>query len=261
MKQAIMIKWALGCAGFALLTGGASMIAYGKKKAVTDQPVKMEHKEAEHKKPATAYKRITPQDMNLRVAMRQLWVDHAVWTHEYLVFATQDIGADYKKLAAARLLKNQDDIGNAIIPVYGEKAGKKLASLLRDHILIAVEVVDAAKKGDTQALKKADEKWHSNAKDIAKFLHGANPQQWGEADLVAMLNNHLALTTKEAVALLGKQWADVVSLYDEIIAQLMMMADQLSTGIVKQFPEAFGYRPIRKMVRKAPDKMHLKKKA
>ena len=194
-----------------------------------------------------------------RIAMRQLWVDHAVWTHEYLLATAQDI-ADYKKLSAERLLRNQDDIGNAVMPFYGEAGGKKLSALLRDHIVIATEVVDAAKSGNQEALKKADAKWHANAKDIAVFLSGANPKNSLEKALITMLNKHLELTTKEAVALLGKKWADVITVYDEVIAQLMMMADNLSKGIVKQFSEKFGHKPVKRALKALKEKIKWEKK-
>ena len=54
-----------------------------------------------------------------------------------------------------------------------------------------------------------------------------------------MLDEHLRLTTEEAKARLGKRWADDVDLYDRIFAQAMHMADALTDGIVKQFPDRF----------------------
>ena len=54
-----------------------------------------------------------------------------------------------------------------------------------------------------------------------------------------MLNEHLALTTREAVDRLQKNYSDDVSNFDSIFNQAMMMADTLSSGIVKQFPNRF----------------------
>lgn len=283
MKHSMITKFMLGSLGLVLLVSAAGM--FGRYDASVDNKAEKTTKVGEkptkkitHKKAAPMHKRMTLKDVGLHTAMRQLWVEHAVWTHEYLVFATHDIAAEYKKLAAERLLRNQDDIGNAIVPFYGKDAGKKLAALLRDHIMIAVEVVDAAKAGNQDvskkavvaidaaktdgqdALKKALDKWHANAKDIAAFLHSANPENWSEEALITMLNKHLELTTKEAVALLKGQWADVVTLYDEVIMQLMMMADDLSMGIVKQFPDKFDYQPMRKMIHQMREKMHWNKK-
>jgi len=51
-----------------------------------------------------------------------------------------------------------------------------------------------------------------------------------------MLNEHLALTTQEATARLEKNWTADVAAFDKIFDQAMHMADALTDGIVKQFP-------------------------
>ncbi len=51
-------------------------------------------------------------------------------------------------LTAQRLLDNQKDIGNAVADFYGRDGADKLTSLLRDHILIAADLVTASKAGD-----------------------------------------------------------------------------------------------------------------
>lgn len=173
---------------------------------------------------------------SLDEAMRKLWTEHVVYTRLYIISAVN--GSDDAKATAARLLKNQEDIGNAIVPYYGAAAGKKLTDLLKQHILIAVDLVSAAKAGETAKQNDADRKWHQNAADLATFLSGANPN-WPRQAVLDMLNNHLALTTKEAVYRLQKNYAEDISNYDAIFNQAMMMADTLSSGIVKQFPAKF----------------------
>src|SRR6478735_11405694 len=60
----------------------------------------------------------------LRTNMRKLWEDHVTWTRNVILCLTDGLpGTDQ---AVKRLLKNQDDIGNAIKPVYGEATGTKL---------------------------------------------------------------------------------------------------------------------------------------
>jgi hypothetical protein len=54
--------------------------------------------------------------------------------------------------------------------------------------------------------------------------------------LLDMLNEHLMLTTQEAVARLQQRWGDDVATFGQIFAQAMTMPDALSEGIVKQFP-------------------------
>jgi hypothetical protein len=169
----------------------------------------------------------------LREGMRKLWTDHVVWTRQYIVdVAAGSASAD---AASKRLLRNQEDIGNAIVPYYGSAAGAKLTDLLKQHILIAVDVVAAAKAGDNPKLADADKRWHDNAADLAAFLSGAN-KNWPKAALLSMLNEHLALTTQEATARLQQRWDDDIAAFDKVLSQAIMMADALSDGIAKQFP-------------------------
>jgi len=166
--------------------------------------------------------------------MRMLWEEHITWTRMYIVSAVAD-SQDTDK-AAARLLRNQEDIGNAIKPFYGNEAGDKLTALLKEHILTAAEIIKEAKAGNSTAA--AEKKWFSNADEIAAFLSKANPN-WPEKVVKDMLYNHLTLTKEEAVARLTKDYDADIAAFDKIHKQALEMADALSGGIVKQFPEKF----------------------
>jgi len=170
-------------------------------------------------------------------AMRKLWEDHITWTRLYIVsFAA---GLPDTDAVAARLLQNQDDIGNAIRPVYGNDAADKLTQLLKDHITGAVDLLKAAKAGDTAATKTASDKWYANADDIATFLNSANPDNWPLDDLKNEMKMHLDLTLGEATAhLKGDSTADIKA-YDDVHNEILSMADMLSSGIIKQFPDMF----------------------
>lgn len=174
--------------------------------------------------------------VELKMAMRKLWEEHIVYTRGYIISAVA--GLPDSDATAQRLLRNQDDIGNAVKPYYGDAAGKKLSALLRDHILIATEVVKAAKAGDKPQLAKVQAQWTANGKDIAAFLSGANPH-WQRKALEEMLQVHLDLTSREVVARLGKDWAADIKAYDEGHAHMLMFADMLADGIARQFPDKF----------------------
>ena len=173
----------------------------------------------------------------LRQDMRKLWTDHVVWTRDYIVAAVGDQpGA---QAAAARLLKNQEDIGAAIAGVYGKPAGDKLTTLLKEHITIAVDVIKFAKAGDKANQSQADAKWKKNGEEIAGFLAKANPN-WPRATLVDMMNKHLSTTTDEVVARLTKNWDADVRAFDAVYNHILMMADALTDGILKQHPQKFA---------------------
>jgi hypothetical protein len=56
----------------------------------------------------------------LRLDMRMLWEEHITYTRNYIISALGDLPD--QDAVAKRLLRNQDDIGNAIKPYYGEDA-------------------------------------------------------------------------------------------------------------------------------------------
>lgn len=80
---------------------------------------------------------------------RELWTDHVVYTRNYIVSVAA--GLPDTAEVAQRLLRNQDEIGEAIRPYYGDAAATQLASLLRNHIQLAAKTLVAA-KGTTTAM-------------------------------------------------------------------------------------------------------------
>jgi len=172
----------------------------------------------------------------LRENMRALWSDHVIWIRDYIVAAVGD--QPDQQAAAARLMKNQEDIGAAVAVYYGQPAGAKLTGLLKSHIAIAVDLIKAAKAGDKAAQQQATQSWNRNAEEIADFLSSANPN-WPRATLVSMMNTHLSTTTDEVVARLTKNWDADVRAFDAVYHHILAMSDALSDGIVKQFPNKF----------------------
>ena len=186
----------------------------------------------------TAGAKAKVDDQAFHDAMRQLWEDHITWTRLVIVSIANDLpdtGA-----TVGRLLQNQQDIGDAIKPFYGDAAGEQLSALLTDHILIAAEILQAAKTGDDAALNDAIARWYANADDIAAFLHAANPEEWPLEEMKMMMREHLDLTLDEAVAYLQGDHEASVAAYDEIHHQILHMADMLSEGIIRQFPQKFN---------------------
>ncbi len=179
----------------------------------------------------------SPAAVALRQDMRKLWTDHVVWTRDYTIAAVAD--QPDAQAAAARLMKNQEDIGNAVGKFYGAPAGQQLTTLLKEHISIAVDLIKAAKAGDKSAQQKADTRWQENGVQIADFLSKANPN-WPRATLVEMMKMHLSTTTNEVVARLNKNWEGDVRAFDAVYDHILKMADALADGIVKQFPDKFA---------------------
>ncbi len=173
----------------------------------------------------------------LHDAMRGLWEDHIVWTRMAIIGIVDD--RPDQSFAVDRLLRNQDDIGDAIKPFYGEAAGEALSGLLREHIIGAAELLAAVKSGDADAIQAASDAWYVNGDEIGAFLADANPRNWDREEMQAMMRDHLDLTLAEAAARLSGDFAGDVAAYDEIHGQILHMADMLTDGIVAQFPGSF----------------------
>jgi hypothetical protein len=180
---------------------------------------------------------VTRKELVFRGEMRRLWEDHITWTR--LAVISLISGSPDTNATVARLLRNQADIGNAVKPFYGKAAGNALTRELRGHILIAADLIAAAKAGDQAKLAEAQSRWERNADDIAALLNRANPRYWSRSALRAMLGEHLRLTTAEVVARLGGNWEADVAAYDQVHRHALRMADTLAFGLVKQFPRRF----------------------
>ncbi|MGH9222423.1 MAG: hypothetical protein ACRD2W_01155, partial [Acidimicrobiales bacterium] len=170
-------------------------------------------------------------------SMRRLWTDHVAWTRLFIVSAVA--GLPDTEATAGRLLQNQADIGDAVANFYGKDARSTLTGLLRDHILVAADLVGAAKTGDNAGVSKASDAWYVNADQIAEFLAGANAA-WPVDSLKVMMKGHLDQTLAEATAQLTGDYARSVAEYDHIVSHVLDMADTLSAGLVSAFPDRFN---------------------
>jgi hypothetical protein len=190
---------------------------------------------------ATADAATTTSRLALHDASRKLWEDHITWTRCFIVSAaTLSANLPDRGPTTDRLLQNQVDLGNVIRSYYGDRAGDDVTALLRQHILLAAQIIDAAKAGDTAGQQQALDAWYANANQIATYLHRLNPRNWSISALKSLLTEHLDLTLEEAVDRLGGRYTEDVADYEPVHVQILQLADTLSDGIVAQFPDRFG---------------------
>ncbi|PGV60300.1 acetylglutamate kinase [Bacillus cereus] len=180
--------------------------------------------------------RVSKNENFLKGYMRSLWEQHVAWTRLAIIgiiFNLPDVN-----VTVGRLLQNATHMGLSLEPFYGENAVKKYSALIKDHLVIAADLVKAAKAGDQNAAAAIEKKWYANGDEIVEFLTSINPYIEKE-EFRKMFYKHLALTKAEALAFLNKDYDASVKLYDKIEKEALEMADMITDAIVKQFPQVF----------------------
>ncbi|WP_028784431.1 hypothetical protein [Thalassobacillus devorans] len=180
---------------------------------------------------------ISPAEDKLKSDMRSLWEEHVAWTRMTIISLTFNL-PDVNEVIT-RLLQNATDMGNALRPLYGDQIGHKFGDLIKEHLLIAADLVKAALAGDQQAAAEAEKKWYANADEIAVFLSTITPFLT-EDSVREMFYKHLDLTKMEAVVMIQMDYKKDIAIYDEIEEQALEMSDAITDAIVKQFPGVFG---------------------
>jgi hypothetical protein len=178
------------------------------------------------------------EEMAVYTGMRDLWSDHMQWT-----YATVD--AFFHNETALqptldRLLQNQQDIGAAVVPYFGQNAGDELSALLTTHINQAVPVLSSAQDGNEAALQAALNDWYGNAQDIADLLSALNPDLWPPSVMRPMMQHHIDTTVAYSLDLLDGDYQKAIMDFDEANDHMMMFADVLSAGILAPEPTTFS---------------------
>jgi hypothetical protein len=174
--------------------------------------------------------------INLSNQMHLVWEQHVSWTRMTITSIVFDL--PNVEPVTARLLRNPTDMGRIFRHYYGNQIAFEFIQLFTDHLVIAAELVKAAKAGDNEKVEDANRRWYKNANEIARFFAQINPY-WSEGEWRNMLHEHLRLTAAEAVTMLKGDYVADIELYDEIELQALMMADEMTRGIIRQFPGEF----------------------
>jgi len=168
---------------------------------------------------------------------RKLWEDHITWTRIVILGILDELPGT--NAYVDRLIQNYEDMEDALAPYYGDDA-EVLGDLIQDHLVIAAEILTAAKSGDTDAMNDAIDRWYENGHDIAVQMNEMNPKLWPLEETEQMWVEHLDATLAEAVAHLEGRFEDEVAAYDLVHDLALEMADFFSNGVIRQFPGRFS---------------------
>ena len=173
--------------------------------------------------------------VSYRMNSRYYWAEHINYTRNAIISIVAGLG-DLTAITA-RLMKNQEDIGDLLRPYYSTEAVDRLVVLLKDHITGALDIVKAAKAGeDLVPLQTA---WQQKATLIAEFLNSVNSVNWPKMLVAPMWAEHMDLTVKQAQARLAGRWDEDIAAYDAEHKCIIDFAEVFSVGVVSQNLESF----------------------
>ncbi|MDD4003223.1 MAG: acetylglutamate kinase [Clostridia bacterium] len=172
------------------------------------------------------------QQVMLSNTIRRLWFEHILWTRFFIISTAEELGD--LEFVTQRLLKNPSDFGEVLGKFYDKSVADRFIKLFTDHLLIAADLVNAAKAGDSKSAEMARIRWYDNADDIAGFFAKINPF-WSERQWQQMLYEHLELTEEEAAQRLAGNYQRDIELFDDIEEQALHMADVMTRGLLRQF--------------------------
>jgi hypothetical protein len=168
---------------------------------------------------------------------RKLWEDHITWTRMAIIGILD--GLPGTGAYVNRLLQNPGDMAAALRPYYGSQADV-LGDLVKDHLVIAAEMLTAAHNGDAAGFNDARARWYDNGNQLAVQMNQMNPQFWPLDMTRSMWIEHLDVTLREATTNLSGDYAGDVAAYDQAHLMALDMADYISNGVIRQFPNAFN---------------------
>lgn len=175
---------------------------------------------------------LTPKEVKLYNLLRRLWIEHVMWTRFFLISTAANLGdLDY---VTNRLLENPKDFAYLLSMFYSNQKASDFEKLFTEHLMIASQLVNAVKAGDTKTADEQRKLWYENADQIANFLGNINPN-WDSKVWQSMLYNHLEMTENEAAQILTGQYEDSIMQYDLIQEEALLMADEMACGLIKQF--------------------------
>ncbi|MBS0229018.1 MAG: hypothetical protein JSS23_10030 [Proteobacteria bacterium] len=211
----------------------AIAVGLGLPMAASSTPAATQH--AAHAHAQTAAATTVPAAPQLHAALRGLWHGHVVNTRAYAMAVKKGDAAAAAKAAEATVA-NAQEIANAVAGFYGDDAGKGMMKLLGGHWAGVKALTDASHAGNQAGIDKAMQDLTVNAGEIAKFLHGANPDNWPEATVDGLLLAHAAHHKAQVAEIMAGNMTAEAKTWKAMQDHMNTIADALAGGIAAQFP-------------------------
>jgi hypothetical protein len=167
----------------------------------------------------------------LRAAIKKLWEEEGLFARNYLLSVLNGSGdvAD----AEARWLKNQDDLAESVNAVYPAASITDFSALLRNHVSIAKQIIQAVKTNNASGIPALQTQWNANADAITNFLSVLN-SHWAADEIKDILYKHRQYILGQATSRLAGNWTADINQHDLDRFYLLKLADLLTDGIANK---------------------------
>jgi hypothetical protein len=174
----------------------------------------------------------------MKKGFRDLWLGHIYWVqHAVLDSATNSL--TQRDAVKKEVDSNTKQIAGMIMPFYGEAASQKFMNLLDTNISAVRAYSEATVAGDKSSQDAALARLESNSDDIGAFFSGVNPylQKDKVRGLFAAHGAHHVLQINQYKR---KEYANLEKTWAMMREHIYVIADTLTTALVKQFPDKFS---------------------
>lgn len=179
----------------------------------------------------------TPSQVELMDRVRLLLEQHAIWTRMMAISISDNL-RDTDDIAK-RLTKWVNEVGAGLNTYYGDDISKRISGLLMNHLVIAHKLFITMRQNDKATYEQLDKAWYKNADDIAFALSSINPY-YVERNIREMFYKYLDFIKSQANNRLSANYAADITAFDNAEQQALMIADNLTDGIINQFPHKFS---------------------
>jgi len=170
----------------------------------------------------------------VKQAFRDLWVGHI-----YLIrhVATNDV--DERDVAEKEVAANSKLIAHTMKQFYGDAVSDKLCRLLNSNYSAIREYSEATVAGNKARQDVALALLESNTNDIADLLSRANPYLRKDT-IQGLIAAHGAHQILQVNLYKERKYARLMATWPTMRKQGYVIADALTSGLVRQFPDRFS---------------------
>ncbi|MBR0599249.1 hypothetical protein [Sinanaerobacter chloroacetimidivorans] len=171
---------------------------------------------------------ITYGQMNLLFAIRNLWRDITTWSRAYMV--NRSAGLEIANDVFNRLYETPQEFGNLLQYIVGYDNAVKFVQLLSQQIVLFRSLLEAEIEGDSNLIDQITQQLYQLADERAKFMAAINPF-WDETETRNLIYTFYQYTMDEMIAILTKDYAKDIDIYDRLIHHADTMGDYFTEGL------------------------------